>query len=113
MAHTIGSAIFRRRADAKAEQAARDAEQATRNAKLKFAQDAVKPGAGLDYQPPAPPPVARATGGRTGQSKEQLVNRLINRWKAAKKATDATTKPLLSQPDAAIVRALNIAQEHI
>jgi hypothetical protein len=58
-------------------------------------------------------PVSRATGGRTGQSKEQLVNRLINRWKAAKKATDATTKPLLSQPDAAIVRALNIAQEHI
>lgn len=55
--------------------------------------------------------IKRAAGGRVDV--DALVQRLVNKWKAAKKHTDATTKPLLEQPDSAIVRALNIAQEHI
>lgn len=55
--------------------------------------------------------ITRASGGRVDD--DALVQRLINRWKAAKKHTDSTTKPLLDVPDAAIVRALDIAQEHI
>lgn len=53
----------------------------------------------------------RATGGKVDH--EALVQRLIKRWKAAKKDTDKTTEPLLRQSDAAIVRALEISQEHI
>lgn len=53
----------------------------------------------------------RAMGGKVDH--EALVQRLIQRWKSAKKATDKTTEPLLRQPDAAIVRALEISQEHI
>ena len=53
----------------------------------------------------------RATGGKVDH--EALVERLIQRWKAAKRETDKSTKPLLKVPDAAIVRALDIAQEHI
>lgn len=56
-------------------------------------------------------PIARASGGKVDQ--DALVNALINRWKAAKKATDKTTEPLLRLPDSTIVKALNIAQEHI
>jgi hypothetical protein len=55
--------------------------------------------------------IQRAAGGRVDI--ESLVNRLINKWKMAKRATDETTKPLLQQPDAAIIKALDIAQEHI
>jgi hypothetical protein len=55
--------------------------------------------------------IPRASGGKVDH--EALVTRLLNKWKAAKKTTDATTKPLLNMPDAAIVRALDIAQEHI
>jgi len=55
--------------------------------------------------------IPRATGGKVDH--EALVSRLINKWKKAKKATDETTKPLLKMPDAAIVKALDIAQEHI
>jgi hypothetical protein len=55
--------------------------------------------------------IPRASGGRVDI--DSLVNRLISRWKSAKRETDATTKPLLNQPDAAIIRALDIAQEHI
>jgi hypothetical protein len=53
----------------------------------------------------------RATGGKVDH--EALVERLIQRWKAAKKATDKTSEKLLKVPDAAIVRALEISQEHI
>jgi hypothetical protein len=93
--------IFKGKAEAKAAQSIKDA-------KLKFAQDATKPGAGLDYVPTAPPRPQRASGGKV-LSHEDLVNRLISKWKAAKKETDATTKPMLKIPDAAIVRALDIA----
>jgi hypothetical protein len=51
--------------------------------------------------------IARATGGKVDH--EALVQRLINRWKAAKKATDATTKPLLGVSDNSIAKALEIA----
>jgi hypothetical protein len=54
---------------------------------------------------------ARASGGKVDH--EALVERLIKRWKSAKKETDETTKPLLNVPDAAIVKALDIAQESI
>lgn len=57
---------------------------------------------------------SRATGGQVSKpDMEALVTRLMTRWKAAKRATDQTTKPLLKLPDAAIVRALDVAQEHI
>lgn len=55
--------------------------------------------------------IERATGGKVDH--EALVQRLIGRWKAAKRATDKTTEPLLKMPDSAIVKALDIAQEHI
>lgn len=55
--------------------------------------------------------IARASGGKVDH--EALVKRLIGRWKTAKRATDAASKPLLKVPDAAIVRALDIAQEHL
>ena len=51
--------------------------------------------------------IERARGGKVDM--EALVTRLINRWKAAKKQTDATTKPLLKVPDATIVKALDLA----
>jgi hypothetical protein len=55
--------------------------------------------------------VARASGGKVDT--DMLVERLIKRWKHAKKATDETTKPLLHVPDNTIIKALDIAQEHI
>jgi hypothetical protein len=77
-----------------------------------FVKDAFSPGAGIDWKPPQAgetSPVARATGGRTGPSDDELVSRLMSRWRAAKKASDAATKPLLEQPDAAIIHALKIS----
>jgi hypothetical protein len=53
----------------------------------------------------------RATGGKVDH--EALVERLISRWKAAKKETDKTSEKLLKVPDATIVRALDIAQKAI
>jgi hypothetical protein len=96
----VGQAVFKKSQDAKALQSVKDA-------KLKFAQDATKPGAGLDALPSVTRP-QRASGGKV-LSHEQLVERLIKRWRDAKKATDASTKPLLGVPDAAIVKALHIA----
>jgi hypothetical protein len=61
--------------------------------------------------PPSTERPQRASGGKVDI--ESLVTRLMNRWKAAKRETDATTKPLLNQPDAAIIKALDIAQAHI
>jgi len=55
--------------------------------------------------------IGRASGGKVDI--ESLVTKLINRWKAAKRETDETTKPLLKVPDAAIVKALQVSQEHI
>jgi hypothetical protein len=73
-----------------------------------FVKDAYAPGAGLDYQP-TPPPIARASGGRTGPSDDALVERLMKRWRAAKRGEDASTKPLLNVPDAAIIHALKVS----
>lgn len=64
----------------------------------------------------------RATGGRIAFSTggkikkaghEELVQRLINKAKQAKKLTDSTTKPLLNVDDAAIVKALSVAQRGV
>jgi hypothetical protein len=55
--------------------------------------------------------IVRASGGRVDH--EALVSRLVKRWKDAKRATDQTTKPLLKVPDAAIVKALDIAGKAI
>jgi hypothetical protein len=81
--------------------------QAMKDAKLKFAMDATKPGAGLDHLPTAPPRPQRASGGKVDH--EHLVERLMSRWKAAKRETDKTTKPLLNVSDNTIARALQIA----
>ena len=56
-------------------------------------------------------PIQRASGGKVGH--EALVARLIKKWKDAKKATDATTKPLLRVPDATIAKALEISGKAI
>jgi hypothetical protein len=101
VAKGIGKSMFKSAKEAKAAQALKDA-------KLKFAQDAVKPGAGLDHQPPATP-VARATGGRAGPSDDELVERLMRKWKHAKRGEDASTKPLLTVPDATIIHALKVS----
>jgi hypothetical protein len=58
-----------------------------------------------------PAPIARASGGKVDI--DVLVNRLIKRWKDAKKSTDKSTEPLLRQPDSVIVRALEVAQQHL
>ena len=81
--------------------------QSVKDAKLKFAQDATKPGAGLDHVPTAPPRVQRASGGKVDH--EALVERLMQKWKAAKRETDKTTKPLLHVSDNTIAKALEIA----
>lgn len=74
-----------------------------------FAKRSLAPGAGLTKPMPEPPVIARATGGKVDH--EALVNRLMQRYKAAKKANDAGTEILLKAPDASIIRALDIAQE--
>ena len=51
--------------------------------------------------------IQRATGGKVDIN--SLVEKLIQRWKAAKKETDHSTKKLLRVPDSTIVRALDIA----
>ena len=61
-----------------------------------------------------PQPIARASGGKVQKPElETLVNRLINRWKAAKKETDTHSKSLLKVPDSTIVKALDIAARAI
>lgn len=74
-----------------------------------FAKRSLAPGAGLTKPMPEPPPIARASGGRVDH--EALLNRLVQRYKAAKKMNDAGTETLLRAPDASIIRALDIAQE--
>ena len=53
----------------------------------------------------------RASGGSVGH--EHLVNRLMARAKNAKKEADKITEPLMRAPDAAIAKALDVAQEAI
>ena len=72
-----------------------------------FAKRSLAPGAGLTKPAPEPPPIGRASGGRVDH--EALLNRLLQRYKAAKKMNDAGTEPLLKAPDASIIRALDIA----
>lgn len=98
-AKKIGSKLLKDSKDAKAI-------KATQAAKLKFAQDATAPGAGIDT-PKSSQIITRATGGKVDH--EALVNRLIQRWKSAKKMNDAGTETLLKAPDASIIRALDIA----
>ena len=72
---------------------------------------------GLNQQEDTP----RMYGGRTAYKKggavspnvESLVQKLMGRYKAVKKAQDNKTKPLLEQPDEAIVKALSVAQKAI
>lgn len=79
----------------------------------KFAKRSLAPGAGLKKKPIATEePMGRATGGKVTDH-DVLLKRLVGRWKAAKKHTDKATEPLLKMPDASIVKALEIAQEHI
>lgn len=54
---------------------------------------------------------ARASGGKVDIN--SLVERLIKRWHAAKRETNKSTESLLKIPDATIVKALEVAQEHI
>ena len=69
----------------------------------------------------APPPQPENQGGRVAYKKggkviphiEPLVQDLMYRYKHAKKAETATTKPLLQHHDKAIVKALNIAKKAI
>jgi hypothetical protein len=55
--------------------------------------------------------IQRASGGRVDEN--ALVEKLISRWKSAKRETDKSTKPLLGVPDSAIIKALDIAQRSI
>ncbi len=57
--------------------------------------------------------VAYKKGGKVSPSIEPLVQDLMSRYKHAKKAETATTKPLLQHHDKAIVKALNIAKKAI
>lgn len=79
--------------------------ESTRAAKLKFAHDATAHGAGIDMG--SSPRPARAAGGKVDH--EALLNKLVQRWKGAKKMNDAGTETLLKAPDASIIRALDIA----
>lgn len=69
-----------------------------------------------DAQPVVVEParVERAAGGRTeGKSCEELVGALMRRAKVARREVNEITEPLLKQPDEAIVKALDVAQQSI
>ncbi len=55
----------------------------------------------------------RAAGGQTGPSHNDLVDRLMNAAKHAKRASTEATKPLLNVPDSAVAKALDLAQKAI
>jgi hypothetical protein len=57
--------------------------------------------------------IAYKKGGAVNSRIEPLVQNLMSRYKAVKKSQDNGTKPLLEQPDQAIVKALNVAQKAI
>ena len=52
-----------------------------------------------------------ARGGKVGH--QHLVDRLMRMAEQAKKASNASTEPLLNAPDEAVIKALDIAQRHI
>jgi hypothetical protein len=58
-------------------------------------------------------PVARASGGKVDGDIERLVTRLQNLAKHAKAQSKKQTEPLLRVPDAAITKALDVAQRSI
>ena len=60
-----------------------------------------------------PDTTARAAGGKVGPSEDELLDRLMSRWRSAKKATDASTKPLLKLPDATVAAALKASSRGI
>jgi hypothetical protein len=60
-----------------------------------------------------PDGVARATGGKVGLSDDELVEKLMSRWRKAKRETDQSTKPLLKLPDAAVAAALKASSRGI
>jgi hypothetical protein len=73
---------------------------------------------GDDFESPPQPEnqggrVAYKNGGKVSPHIEPLVQDLMSRYKHAKKAETATTKPLLQHHDKAIVKALNIAKKAI
>jgi hypothetical protein len=78
-------------------------------------------GGSSDSDVTLPPVEPRRQGGRIAYKKggavhsniEPLVQDLMKRYKAVKKAQDNGTKPLLEQPDQAIVKALEVAQKAI
>ena len=57
--------------------------------------------------------IQRAAGGKVGPSEDELLDRLMSRWRSAKKATDASTKPLLKLPDATVAAALKASSRGI
>lgn len=65
----------------------------------------------LQQQPSSADRTQRASGGKVDV--DVLVNRLIQKWKAAKVQTDKSTAPLLKMHDSAIAKALDIAQQSI
>jgi hypothetical protein len=95
----IGSGLLKNAREAKAA-------AALKAAKLKFAQEAVAPGAGIDMGA-TPPAGGRTSGGKVDH--EVLVSRLLDRWHSARKASNKTTEPLLHFPDETIRRALEIS----
>ena len=54
---------------------------------------------------------SHAKGGAVGH--QHLVDRLMRMAEQAKKASNASTEPLLNAPDEAVIKALDIAQRHI
>lgn len=74
----------------------------------------------FSFQPPQEPlqrryggRTAYKSGGKVGSHVEPLVQRLMIGYKNAKKAEEATTKPLLQHSDQTIVRALRVAKKAI
>ena len=94
VAKRVGQTLWKSSKDAK-----------TAAAKLKFAQDATAPGAGID-RGVEPIPSGRATGGKVDH--EALVSNLMDRWHSARKAAKKTTEPLLNMPDETVAKALAV-----
>lgn len=53
--------------------------------------------------------IGLASGGKAGRSTEEMIQDLMSRAEKAKKAEDASTKPLLHVPDNAVAKALEVA----
>jgi hypothetical protein len=61
----------------------------------------------------APAPLPRASGGRATVNHAARAKSLISAAQRAKKAQSKATEPMLNVPDAAIAKALRIANKHI